>query len=187
MKKHFPLFEKDFKVGKICSKNNAEICALLDFQGCSTLFPSCSIYPSVLLETNKKCQTLPSGDLTAFVSSSEKIKSGVSLTSSEIVGMINLFKKPCKYFTGSVEYGAHGVLSFKSSLLVFFFCGLVWSTFIGELAEGMMCCAYCFEAGAAANVCAAFVHFFGRHNEQHVYALESNPNLRGYPVLYFCR
>lgn len=50
-----------------------------------------------------------------------------------------------------------------------------------------MCCAYCFEAGAAANVCAAFVHFFGRHNEQHVYALESNPNLRGYPVLYFCR
>lgn len=57
----------------------------------------------------------------AFVSSSEKIKSGVSLTSSEIVGMINLFKKPCKYFTGSVDYGAHGVLSFKSSLLVLLF------------------------------------------------------------------
>lgn len=53
----------------------------------------------------------------AFVSSSEKIKSGVSLTSSEIVGMINLFKKPCKYLTCSVAYGAHDVLSFKSSLL----------------------------------------------------------------------
>jgi len=52
----------------------------------------------------------------AFVSSSEKIKSGVSLTSSEIVGMINLFKKPCKYLTDSVDYGAHGVLSFESSL-----------------------------------------------------------------------
>lgn len=68
----------------------------------------------------------------AFVSSSEKIKSGVSLTSSEIVGMINLFKKPCKYLTCSVAYGAHDVLLFKSSLLdvffiiiILFFCGLV--------------------------------------------------------------
>lgn len=91
----------------------------------------------------------------ASVSSSEKIKSEVSLTSSEIVGMINLFKKPCKYLTG----GAHDVLSFKSSLLIF--CGLVWNTFSGELAEGGMCCASCFYVGAAANVCAAFVHFYG--------------------------
>lgn len=78
------------------------------------------------------------GDFMASVSSSEKTKSEVSLTSSEIVGMINLFKKPCKYLTA----GAHDVLSFKSSLLSF--CGLVWSTSSGELAEGGMCCASCF-------------------------------------------
>lgn len=75
-------------------------------------------------------QVLLFGDFMASVSSSEKIKSEVSLTSSEIVGMINLFKKPCKYLTD----GAHDVLSFKSSL--FSFCGLVWNTFSGELAEG---------------------------------------------------
>ena len=97
----------------------------------------------VLFKNNKKSQTtLLFGDFMAFVSSSEKIKSGVSLTSSEIVGMINLFKKPCKYLTDSVDYGAHDVLSFESSLLSF--CGLVWNTFSGELAEGGMCCAYCF-------------------------------------------
>lgn len=89
----------------------------------------------LLKSTTKKAkQILLFGDFMAFVSSSEKIKSGVSLTSSEIVGMINLFKKPCKYWTDSVDYGAHDVLSFESSLLSF--CGLVWSTFSGELAEG---------------------------------------------------
>lgn len=84
--------------------------------------------------TKKAKQTFLFGDFMAFVSSSEKIKSGVSLTSSEIVGMINLFKKPCKYLTGSVDSGAHAVLSFESSLLSF--RGLVWSTFSWELAEG---------------------------------------------------
>lgn len=53
--------------------------------------------------------------MASVVSSSEKIKSGDSLTTSEIVGMINLFKKPCKYTTDSVDSEAYNVLSFKSS------------------------------------------------------------------------
>lgn len=49
----------------------------------------------VLMRALKTCSL---GDFMASViSSSEKIKSGGSLTTSEIVGMINLFKKPCKY------------------------------------------------------------------------------------------
>lgn len=117
----------------------------LIFEAVPTSFLSCySMSFRVLLKTTTKKakQILLFGDFMAFVSSSEKIKSGVSLTSSEIVGMINLFKKPCKYLTDSVDYGAHDVLSFESSLLSF--CGLVWNTVSGELAEGGMCCAYCF-------------------------------------------
>ncbi|XP_027741342.1 uncharacterized protein KIAA1211 homolog [Empidonax traillii] len=54
--------------------------------------------------TKKKAkQALLFDDFMAFVSSSEKIKSGVSLTSSEIVGMINLFKKPYKKKAGKFQ------------------------------------------------------------------------------------
>ncbi|TRZ21466.1 hypothetical protein HGM15179_005643 [Zosterops borbonicus] len=48
-------------------------------------------------------QVLLFGDFMASVSSSEKIKSEVSLTSSEIVGMINLFKKPYKKRAGKFQ------------------------------------------------------------------------------------
>lgn len=157
---------------------------------CNTVPTSFSSHYSmsfrVLLRTTTKeaKPTLLFGDFMAFVSSSEDQVWSFS-DFVWIVGMINLFKRPCKYWTDSVDHGAHDVLSFKSSLLSF--CGLVWSTFSGELAEGDMCCAYCFWAGAAANVCAAFVHFYGSHNKQQIYEAKSNPNRRGYSGLCFCR
>ncbi|XP_027492045.1 uncharacterized protein KIAA1211 homolog isoform X5 [Corapipo altera] len=64
------------------------------------------VLQSSLKSSNKKKkgkQALLFGDFMAFVSSSEKIKSGVFLTSSEIVGMINLFKKPYKKKAGKFQ------------------------------------------------------------------------------------